>query len=84
MYRLILPMVAMSLAAATIPATAGSARGKSDGIRQSGAVATERQQRKQHDSTEHDRAQSCDSSRQYAAYPDWARIAFSCGNSGGK
>ena len=32
------------------------------------------------DSAEHDRAQGCDPAGQYAGYPDWARVAFSCGS----
>lgn len=84
MRTLILTIFALTFVAAALPASAENDRQKRDGYRGNDQAGAERLQRKRLNSAEHDRAQGCDPSGQYAAYPDWARSAFTCGGGAGK
>lgn len=84
MRSLILVVVATAVAAAAAPAFAERYRSKheiyaDDGYGNWHHTRAERHQRRLINSAEHDRAQNCDPTGQYAAYPDWARSAFTCG-----
>jgi hypothetical protein len=81
MRSLTLIAVAASLAAvAAAPASAERYRYKRDEYRDQSRNHVTRHHRRLIESAEHDRAQNCDPAGQYAAYPDWARSAFSCGS----